>query len=112
MRSPPSSKLASLRAGALSEEGGAGLAAALAGVALSPGAADGGGARVDAAALTGALRRVAPAGVASVPERDLRALLAALPFHQFFEGVALGACFNEVSRRASALRYGLGFAVL
>jgi len=32
----------------------------------------------------------------------IRALLAALPFHQFFEGVALGACFNEVSLPASA----------
>jgi hypothetical protein len=32
----------------------------------------------------------------------VRALLAALPFHQFFEGVALGACFNEVGLPASA----------
>ncbi len=32
----------------------------------------------------------------------VRALLAALPFHQFFEGVALGACFNEVRLPASA----------
>ena len=39
-------------------------------------------------------------GVALGVSSDLstvRSLLAALAFHQFFEGVALGACFIEVS---------------
>ena len=32
----------------------------------------------------------------------VRPLLAALTFHQFFEGVALGACFLEVGTCSSA----------